>query len=204
MAGLPLAINVMQILAIDLLGELLPIAALGRDPEEGSVMRQPPRDPKTHIVNGRSIRDLMYAGSIMGVLAIGNYLLFYERAGSSPFAGPVDPASVAPATTMTYVTILVCQLVNITQRRSERGLFTRYILSNPTYWLACAAGVAIMLAIVYVPWLQVAFKTGPLGLVDWAYVLLAAVIFLTFRELGRLLRKGRPKVPAPLTSAPVR
>ena len=38
-AGLPLAINVMQILAIDLLGELLPIAALGRDPEEGSVMR---------------------------------------------------------------------------------------------------------------------------------------------------------------------
>ena len=91
-AGLPLAINVMQILAIDLLGELLPIAALGRDPRRARVMRRPPRDPKTHIINGRSIRDLMYAGSIIGVLAIGNYLLFYDRAGSSPFAGPVDPA----------------------------------------------------------------------------------------------------------------
>ena len=189
-AGLPLAINVMQILAIDLLGELLPIAALGRDPEEGSVMRRPPRNPKTHIINRRSIRDLMYAGSIMGVLAIGNYLLFYDRTGSSPFAGPVDPASVSSATTMTYVTVLVCQLFNITQRRSERGLFTRYIFSNPTYWLACAAGVAIMLAIVYVPWVQVAFKTGPLGLVDWAFVLLAAVIFVAFREIGRLLRKA--------------
>ena len=195
-AGLPLAINVMQILAIDLLGELLPIAALGRDPEEGSVMRRPPRDPKAHIINGRSIRDLMYAGSIMGVLAIGNYLLFYDRAGSSPFSGPVDPTSVASATTMTYVTVLVCQLFNITQRRSERGLFTRYIFSNPSYWLACAAGVAIMLAIVYVPWVQVAFKTGPLGPVDWAYVLLAAVIFVTFRELGRLLRKGNPRARA--------
>jgi len=174
-----------------LLGELLPIAALGRDPEEGSVMGRPPRNPKTHIINGRSIRDLMYAGSIMGVLAIGNYLLFYDRAGSSPFAGPVDPASVASATTMTYVTVLVCQLFNITQRRSERGLFARYIFSNPTYWLACAAGVAIMLAIVYVPWVQVAFKTGPLGLVDWAFVLLSAVIFVAFREVGRLVRKTR-------------
>jgi Ca2+-transporting ATPase len=195
-AGLPLAINVMQILAIDLLGELLPIAALGRDPEEGSVMRRPPRDPKTHIINGRSIRDLMYAGSIMGVLAIGNYLLFYDRAGSSPFAGPLDPTSVASATTMTYVTVLVCQLFNITQRRSERGLFTRYIFSNPSYWLACAAGVAIMLAIVYVPWVQAAFRTGPLGLVDWAYVLLAAMIFVTFRELGRILRKGHRRAHA--------
>ena len=52
---------------------------------------------------------------------------------------------------MTYVTVLVCQLFNITQRRSEGGLFTRYTLTNPTYWLACAAGVTIMLVIVYVP-----------------------------------------------------
>ena len=96
---------------------------------------------------------------------------------------------------MTYVTVLVCQLFNITQRRSERGLFTRYIFTNPTYWLACATGVAIMLAIVYVPWVQLAFKTGPLGVVDWAFVLLAAVIFVTFRELGGLVRKRDRRVP---------
>ena len=189
-AGLPLAINVMQILAIDLLGELLPIAALGRDPEEGQVMRRPPRDPKARIVNVRSIRDLMYAGSIIGVLAIGNFLLFFDRSGSDPFAGPIDPALVAQATTITYVTVLVCQLFNITQRRSERGLFTRYIFTNPTYWLACGVGVTIMLVIVYVPLAQTLFKTGPLGLMDWALVLLAAVIFIAFREVGRLVRKS--------------
>jgi Ca2+-transporting ATPase len=124
----------------------------------------------------------------MGVLAIANYLLFYDRSGSQPFAGPVDPALIAPATTITYATVLVCQLFNITQRRSERGLFTRYIFSNPTYWLACAAGFAIMLAIVYVPWMQVAFKTGTLSLLDWGFVLIAAVIFVAFREVGRLIR----------------
>lgn len=187
LAGLPLAINVLQILAIDLLGELLPIAALGRDPEQGRVMSQPPRDPRSHILDGRSIRDLMYAGSLMGLLAIANFLLFFDRSGSDPFGGAVDPALIAPATTMTYVTILVCQLLNITQRRSGRGLFDRYTFSNPTYWLACVAGVAIMLAIVYVPWLQPMFKTGPLGPLDWVFVLIAAVVFVAFREVSRVI-----------------
>ncbi|MFK4834808.1 cation-translocating P-type ATPase [Microbacterium sp. ZW T2_14] len=192
-AGLPLAINVMQILAIDLLGELLPIAALGRDPEEGSVMNHAPRDPKSHIVGLRSIGNLMYAGSIIGALAIGNYLLFFERAGSAPFAAPVDASLVAQATTMTYVTVLVCQFFNITQRRSERGLFTRYIFSNPTYWLACVAGIGIMLAIVYVPWLQTAFRTGPLDATDWGFVLIAAAVFVAIREAGLALGRRGPR-----------
>jgi Ca2+-transporting ATPase len=41
--GIPLALSVMQILAIDLIAELFPIAALGRDKAEGDLMRQPPR-----------------------------------------------------------------------------------------------------------------------------------------------------------------
>ena len=192
-AGLPLAINVLQILAIDLLGELLPIAALGRDPEEGRVMRRAPRDPLVHIVNRRSLGDVMYAGSIIGVLAIANFLLFFDRSGSDPFGGVIDPALIAPATTMTYVTVLVCQLFNITQRRSEGGLFARYTLSNPTYWLACAAGVTLMLAIVYVPWAQTMFRTGPLDLLDWGYVLLAAAIFVAVREIGRLVGGRRAR-----------
>jgi Ca2+-transporting ATPase len=197
-AGLPLAINVLQILAIDLLGELLPIAALGRDPEQGRVMTRPPRDPRSHILDASGIRDLLYAGSLMGVLAVANFLLFFSRSGSDPFVGTVDAALVAQATTMTYVTILVCQLVNITQRRSGRGLFDRYTFSNPTYWLACAVGVGVMLAIVYVPWLQPMFKTGPLGWLDWAFVLVAAVLFLAFREVSRLVRElARARRSAP-------
>ncbi|WP_105036559.1 cation-translocating P-type ATPase [Cryobacterium aureum] len=190
-AGVPLALNVLQILAIDLLGELLPIAALGKDPESGRIMTRGPRDPSAHIVNRRSILDVVYAGSLIGLLAIANYLLFYGRAGVNPFDGPVAPAIVAQATTMTYVTILVCQLVNIVQRRSELGAFSRYQFSNPTFWLACTFGLVVMLVIVYVPFVSVLFATGPLGFLDWAFVLLAALIYLAVREAGRLLRSRR-------------
>ncbi|MDJ0377968.1 cation-transporting P-type ATPase [Cryobacterium sp. PH31-L1] len=190
-AGVPLALNVLQILAIDLLGELLPIAALGKDPESGRIMKRGPRDPRAHIVNRRSILDVVYAGSLIGLLAIINYLLFYGRAGVNPFDGPVADAIIAQATTMTYVTILVCQLVNIVQRRSELGAFSRYQFSNPTFLLACAFGLGVMLVIVYVPFVSVLFATGPLGFMDWAFVLLAAVVYLAVRELGRLFTHPR-------------
>lgn len=146
-----------------------------------------------HIVNGRSIGDVLYAGSIIGVLAIVNFLLVFERAGEAPFGGgaPFDPALIAQATTMTYVTVLVCQLCNITQRRSDGGLFSRYTFTNPTYWLACAAGVTIMLAIVYVPWVQAVFGTAGLGILDWLFVLLAAAVFVAIREITRLVRRSR-------------
>ncbi len=192
-AGVPLALNVLQILAIDLLGELLPIAALGKDPESGQIMKRGPRDPKSHIVNRRSILDVIFAGSLIGLLAVANYLVFYGRAGVDPFEGPVAAAIVAQATTMTYVTILVCQLVNIIQRRSELGAFSRYQFSNPTFWLACAFGLGMMLVIVYVPFVNVLFQTGPLGWNDWAFVLLAALVYLAVREAGRLLRSKRAR-----------
>nr|WP_172582154.1 cation-transporting P-type ATPase [Subtercola boreus] len=187
MFGVPLALNVLQILAIDLLGEIFPIAALGRDPEEGETMRDAPRDPAARILNRCSLVDIVIAGGVMGVLAFANYLLLYSRSSVDPFVDVVPLAVLAQAMTITYVTIMVCQLVSITQRRSVHGFFTRYQFTNRTYWLAIAAAVAIMVVIVYVPVVAALFGTAPLGMLDWAFVLGAALVFLAVREAGRVL-----------------
>ncbi len=186
--GVPLALNVLQILAIDLLGEIFPIAALGRDAEEGETMKQRPRDPKARILNRRSLLDIVVAGALIGGVAIANYLFFYSRNGVDPLSEAVPADLIAPAMTITYVTIMVCQLVSITQRRSVHGLFTRYQLANRTYWLAVLLAIGIMLVIVYVPFVAVFFGTASLGVIDWACVLGAAVVFVAIREGGRLLR----------------
>lgn len=62
--GVPLALNVLQILAIDLVGEIFPIAALGQDPEEGETMRELPRDPRERVLNRRSLWDLAWCGAL--------------------------------------------------------------------------------------------------------------------------------------------
>ncbi|MEO6533821.1 MAG: cation-transporting P-type ATPase [Pseudolysinimonas sp.] len=196
MFGVPLALNVLQILAIDLLGEIFPIAALGRDPEEGETMTQQPRDPKSRILNARSILDIFIAGTIMGLLGMANYLFFYVRNGVDPFTSAVPADVLLRAMSITYVTVMVCQLVSIIQRRSMHGFFTRYQFSNVWFWLAILVAIAIMLAIVYLPAIETFFGTGRLGLLDWACVVAAAAVFLAIREAGRMLSVSRVRAVA--------
>ncbi|MCA9327793.1 cation-transporting P-type ATPase, partial [Candidatus Saccharibacteria bacterium] len=80
---IPLAISIMQILAIDLIAELFPIAALGRDKAEGELMKEPPRKLQNHILNRVSIVDLAWSGLLIGGLAYMNYLLFFWSRGLS-------------------------------------------------------------------------------------------------------------------------
>jgi len=187
--GVPLAIGVMQILAIDLVAELFPIAVLGWDPAEGELMKEKPRDPKSHILNPKSITDLLWCGLIIGGLAFGNYLYFFHRAGASPRNFNTSDPLYFKATTLTYITIVCCQLVNIMQRRSKKGFFTRYQLTNWHFWAAISFSLFCVMNIVYNPFINQYFKSGPLALIDWGYALGATAIFLAIRELQRLLTR---------------
>lgn len=192
---IPLALGVMEILAIDLVAELFPIAALGWDPADSEVMNETPRDPKKHIIEKRSILDLMWCGALIGGLAFANYLIFFHRAGVNPQGYEAHTMLHFKATTLTYLTIVLCQLGNIMQRRSHKGLFTKYQLYNKEFWFAMSLSVFCVFNIIYNPWLSKYMSTGPLSAVDWLYALAAAAIFLTARELQRILvSKTKPAV----------
>ncbi|HSX45221.1 MAG TPA: cation-transporting P-type ATPase [Candidatus Saccharimonadales bacterium] len=190
---IPLALTVMEILAIDLIAELFPIAALGWDPADSEVMSDYPRDPHDHILNKRSILDLLWCGIIIGGFAFTNYLLFFRRHGVA--AGSVVAGSQLhmKATALTYLTIVLCQLLNILQRRSTNGLFTRYQFHNKQLGFAFLASLTCVGFIIYNPVIAPYFGAGPLALVDWAYALGAAALFVLIREVQRNINVNRPK-----------
>ena len=151
-------------------------------------MRRPPRDPHSRILNGRSLVDLLLSGTVMGGLAVAGYLLAYPAQGLAIGGGTAT--QIAAATTVTYVTILCAQFANIVQRRTPDGVFSHYQLTNRWFWLACAAAVGIMLAIVYVPAINGFFGTAPLPAMMWLYVVAAAAVMAAARSaIARLLRK---------------
>lgn len=76
--GRPIALLTVQILAIDLMGEMFPLAALAWDPPMRDVLAQPPRNTHDHILHGRNIRDLVCSGLVMGVIAFGMYALYFS------------------------------------------------------------------------------------------------------------------------------
>jgi len=187
----PLAISVMQILAIDLIAELFPLAALGWDPADGELMDDQPRNPVKHILEPRSIIDLSWSGFLIGVLAFSNYLLFFSRAHISPHTvTPWSPIHME-ATSITYLTIVLCQLGNIMQRRSRYGIFTLYQFKNNKLWLALALSMFCVANIIYNPWIAPYFRAGPLAFIDWIYAITAMIIFVFIRELYRVSRKPK-------------
>lgn len=184
--GVPLALSVMQILAIDLIAELFPIAALGWDKADSDLMREKPRNPRDHILNRWSITDLLWCGVLIGGLAFANYILFFWRNGIGAVGADItNPTLYIKATSITYLTIVLCQLANILQRRSEHGLFTRYQFHNKQFWIAIAVSMFLVCVILYNPVVAPYFGAGPLSLVDWLYALGAAAIFIAFREVQR-------------------
>lgn len=196
---IPLALGVMEILAIDLVAELFPIAALGWDPADSDVMVEQPRNPKRHILDRLNIADLMWCGLLIGGLAFGNYLLYFHRAGVDPSGFASGAEFHLKATTLTYLTIVLCQLGNIMQRRSHKGLFTKYQFYNKEFWFAMSLSMFCVFNIIYNPFVSKYMRTGPLNLYDWGFALAAAAVFLTIREIQRLLaKKAEPALEASL------
>ena len=187
--GIPLALSVMQILAVDLIAELFPIAALGWDKADHELMGEKPRNPHEHILNRRSIQDLLFCGLIIGGLAFANYVFYILRAGVDPRALDANSTFHMQATSLTYLTIVLCQFVNILQRRSAKGFFTRYQFHNKALWIALAGSLLCVLNIIYNPAIAPYFRSGPLSAIDWLFAAGAASIFLLIRELQRHSKK---------------
>ena len=54
-----MAITAVQILAVDLIGEMGPLAALSQDPAEPGLMQQPARDTNKHMLRKGTIIDII-------------------------------------------------------------------------------------------------------------------------------------------------
>ena len=180
----PIAIGAVQILAVDLIAELFPIAAMGWDPAESDLMHEKPRNLKNHILNKSNIWDLIWSGALIGAFSYGNYLFFFARHHLSPVSFDKTTALYAAATTLTYVTICLCQFGSIMMRRVKPGhkLLTSYLWSNSKLFIAFGISITLMMILIYVPLIQKYFGTAGLHLGDWLCALAAAAIFVTIRQ----------------------
>jgi Ca2+-transporting ATPase len=189
----PLALTVIQILAIDVIAELFPVAALGGDKADSEVMTERPRDPKNHILNWHSTIDFMWCGTLIGGLAFLNYLWFFERNGIDPVNLTANTPIHLQATSLTYLTLILCLLVNVLQRRSRNGLFTKYQLHNKALWYAMGLSLFSIVNIIYNPWIAPYFHSAALSFGDWMTALAATAIFVAVREFQRHNKKHHRK-----------
>jgi len=189
------AITAIQILAIDIVAQILPITALGWDQAQGKLMRQKPRRLDDHIINVPAIAGFIGFGLLAALLSYGNYLLYFARIHLSPrYLDPSLP-QYHQATSLTYLTLVLCLYVYLLFERSDRHekFFSSYLWSNRKLLLAFAGSFFLIANLFYNPWVQPYFGTAALSVIDWMTALGAAVIYGLFRLIQRHTRKHSRK-----------
>jgi Ca2+-transporting ATPase len=187
--GWPLPILVIQMLAIDLLAEILPLTALAFDPGSNDIMTAPPRKQSEHILNKYTMLEILFLGALMGSLAFGNFWFFMERTGVEL---SMDHALYHRATTLSYTTIAFCQFINILSRRyNYNSLFNSNFWTNRKLLWSVVISIGLILSAIYIPFMNRFVAFSPLMLNDWMYVLIATVIFLFAHELIKVFKRIR-------------
>ncbi len=181
------AITAIQILAIDVVAQILPITALGWDTAQHNLMHEKSRNLKDHIINLPAVSGFIGFGVLAALLAYGNYLFFFVRHHLSPTHLNTILPLYHQATTLTYLTLVLCLYVYLMFERadSHEKFFTSYLWGNRNLLIAFAISFFLIANITYNPWVQPYFSTGPLNIIDWLTALGCAGAYLIIRLIQR-------------------
>ncbi len=158
---------------------------LGLEPKFGDELKQPPRHPKVGILFPGLLLRVVFLALIMG---IGIFLIFdlmYQRVG------------LDEARTVTFASMVTFAWFRAFNARSdEYNIFKLGIFKNRWLILSILVAILLQLAVIYLPTLQQAFHTVPLGIYEWGIVLLAGGSLFTIEELRktffpRLFSRGK-------------
>ena len=182
-----------QLLWINLLTDAAPALAMGVDPSTDDVMARKPRKLTDRVIDAEMWGDIIFIGVIMAaVTLIGMDMhlaggLFTDR--SIDAIG--HDAQMTEARTMGFTILVFAQMLNAIASRSHLQSAFVGLFSNKWLWGALALSTVLQLAVIYIPFLNIAFGTVPLSAGAWVECLGLAMIVLIASELRKCVLRAR-------------
>ncbi|WP_165247361.1 cation-translocating P-type ATPase [Paludisphaera soli] len=183
-SGVILPLLATQLLWINLVTDGAPALALGVDPADPGVMDRPPRPSGEGVITRRMWIGIVLIGAVM---AVGTLLVLD---GCLPGGLIEGSGSLRYAQTMAFTTLMMFQLVNVFNARSDDESAFHGLFRNPWLWGAVGLSLLLHVAVIYAPFLQVAFSTTALSLNDWLVCAAVASSVLWLCELGKVVVRG--------------
>jgi P-type Ca2+ transporter type 2C len=177
-----------QILWINLLTDTGPALAMGVDPPPPDVMRHPPRKLTDRVIDRQMQLGVVLVGLVMALATL--FAIDLKLPG-----GLVEGSGgVVEARTAGFTVLVLAQLFNCFNSRSDRTSAFRGLFTNRWLWAAIALSLLLQILVVHVPLLNRAFGTSPLSAADWALCAALASLVLWADELKKLLgRRVSPR-----------
>jgi Ca2+-transporting ATPase len=102
------------------------------------------------------------------------------------------PGNLAAAQTIAFATLVFSELLRAYTARSERySVFAIGAFGNKWMQYAVGASLVLMLAVIYVPFLQPVFDTVPLTLADWGEIIPFMLLASIAAELTKFFLRRR-------------
>ena len=120
--------------------------------------------------------------------------LYRAKQGQEALAA-VETRSYAEATTMMLAGVVFAQMGMVMNNRTDyESVFKRGLFTNRYINAGLVIEVLILLAIIYIPFLNGIFNTAPISWVEWLYLLCIPFIVFGVEEIRKkILRKKRSK-----------
>jgi Ca2+-transporting ATPase len=198
MFNIPLALSVMQILAIDLGTDMVPALALGTEAPEAGLMERPPRRPGDRIIDGRLIlRSMIWLGTLQTALCFAGFFYLYRKFGYMDLSGlprpdllPYAERLLTPdgrvyvlASTIFLAGVITTQIGNAYACRTERAsVFRIGLFSNRFLLIGFLVELVLVGILIYIPPFRGIFELAPLPLHFWVFILVFPPIMFSAEE----------------------
>ena len=184
--ALRLPLEPIHILWINLFDAVFLALALTAEPKETGLLERPPRDPKERIANRLFFRKV---GLVSLVMAAAGFAIYYHY-GATALSSPVDELLLTQAQTATLATVILVHICYLfTARSITESAFTFSPFSNKWVLMGIAVTIAAMLMLIYIPFLQVIFRTAAFPAVWWIPIILLALTGFFVIEIEKFLKK---------------
>ncbi|MBT3067523.1 cation-translocating P-type ATPase [Rhodoferax sp. U11-2br] len=183
---LPIPLQPIHILWVNLVTDGLPGLALAAEPAERGVMQRPPRAPDESLFANGMWQHILGVGLLIAVLCLG-VQAWALSTGHAHWQ------------TMVFTVLTLSQMVHVMAIRSERdALWTQGLGSNKPLLGAVLLTFLLQMATIYVPVLNPIFKTQPLSLMELGICLGAAAVVGVVVEMEKAWRR-RSATPLAIT-----
>ncbi|MFA6187890.1 MAG: cation-transporting P-type ATPase [Sulfuricurvum sp.] len=182
--GIPLALPVPLVLAIDLGTDIMPGLALGVESPHKGLMNQGPRSQKERVLTmSVYLRAFGFLGLITAVLSMGLFWFYLKAHGWDGEVLEWTNPLYLQATTLTFTAIVFGQIANGLSCRSSRdSLWTIGWWNNRYYWIAVAVELGVLALLIFAAPMASVFGTAAFDPIYWWAVIGVTVIVLLAEE----------------------
>ncbi|SCI21199.1 Calcium-transporting ATPase lmo0841 [uncultured Clostridium sp.] len=176
--ALPLPFAPVHLLFINLITDSLPAIAIGMEPPEEGLLKEPPRNPKEGILTMSFIRDILVQGGLIAAATMWAYTTGLHEGGPGR------------ACTMAFSTLTLARLFHGFNCRSAHSIIRLGLGSNLYSVMAFQLGVVLLAAVLFVPGLQIMFAAADLSLSQLSTIVAAAFLPTLVIQIHKILKES--------------